>query len=428
MFKMKSVPLILVTLLLLVSSLHELYGQQKISLDECYQWAETYYPLTKQKGLNEAYTRVQLDIIEADKKPKISWNAQASLQSEALKINFPIPGINPIELPIYKVQTTLDAGYLLYDGGLAKAKQAVEQAGLAAKNQAIDVELYQIKDRIDQYFWGLAMLGVQDSILWNAGKTLDSKLKTLEAAVEFGVVLPSQVKKLQVEKLKLETQREALAGKRKSLLSLLSEATGQSLQEPVELVLPELVSEVLTTSLDRPEQALFDFQKQQILSNTTLLDAKKKPKVSAFIQAGLGYPNPLNFFDDTVSPFAIGGVRFAWDILDWGATDKQKQALQIQAQLVDNKRETFEFNLKTLRGKYVEEVTSLENQLLKDKAIVTLQEDILDDYSSQLDNGVITATDYTTQLNEGIQARWQLEVHRLQIQQLKSEYLTKMGR
>ena len=70
----------------------------------------------------------------------------------------------------------------------------------------------------------------------------------------------------------------------------------------------------------------------------------------------------------------------------------------------------------------------MERQILKDKEIVLLQEDILKDYSSQLDNGIITTTDYTTQLNEVIQARLQLEVHKLQIQQLKSDYLTKMGR
>jgi outer membrane protein TolC len=421
-------PLFLGMLLVLVSNLHELYAQQVISIDQCYQWAEEYYPLAKQKGLNDQYSQVQLDIIEAEKKPSISWNAQASLQSEALKIEFPMPGTEPIELPVYKLQTTLDAGYLIWDGGLAEARKDVEKAGLVIKNKAVDVELYQLKDRIDQYFWGVVLLDIQDEILFNASGTIDSKLASMEAAAKHGVVLPSQIKKLQVEKLKLETKTEAIAGKRKSLLSLLSEATGQNLSLSVELVLPELPPEVLATTLERPEQALFDFQKQQILSNKALLDAKNKPKVSAFLQAGLGYPNPLNFFDEEISPFAIGGVRFSWNFMDWGKSEKQEQALQIQAQLVDNKRETFEFNLNALKGRYEEEVATLERQILKDKEIVLLQEDILKDYSSQLDNGIITTTDYTTQLNEVIQARLQLEVHKLQIQQLKSDYLTKMGR
>lgn len=301
-------------------------------------------------------------------------------------------------------------------------------SSLAANNQAIKVELYQIKDRIDQYFWGLVLLEIQDSILVNAGQTLTSKMQSLEAAVKYGVVLPSQLKRLEVENLKLEAHRETVAGQRNSLLALLSEATGTEISYPVALVRPELTSEVLTTSLERPEQALFDFQKQQILSNNAMLDAKKKPKVSAFVQAGVGYPNPLNFVEDEISPFAIGGVKFSWNILDWGVTDKQKQALRLQAEMVDNKRETFEFNLNALNGKYREEVTALEKQLVKDNAIAELQQEILDDYASQLDNGVITATDYAIQLNEGIQAQLQLKMHQLQIQQLKSEYLTKMGR
>ncbi len=425
---MKSVTIFLGTLLLLTINLHDLKGQQEISLEQCYEWAEKNYPLVKQKALNEQYTQVRLDIIEAEKKPTVSWNAQANIQSEALEINFPFPGIEGIELPIYRAQTTLDAGYLLYDGGLRDAKKAVERSSLATSNQMVEVELYQIKDRIDQYFWGLVLLEVQDSILINAEQTLSSKMQSLEAAVEHGVVLPAQLKKLEVEKLKLEAQREMAMGKRKSLLALLSEATGQEVNFPISIVVPDLTSEVMTTTLERPEQALFDFQKQQILSNNAMLDASKKPKVSAFIQAGVGYPNPLNFVEDEISPFAVGGVKFSWNILDWGKTDKQKQALQLQAMMVDTKKETFEFNLNSLNGKYKEDIAALEKQLEKDKAILQLQEDILDDYSAQLDNGVITATDYTTQLNEGVQAQLQLQIHQLQIQQLKSEYLTKMGR
>ncbi len=425
---MKSVTIFFGSLLLLIVHLHELKAQQEISLEQCYEWAEAYYPLAKQKGLNEQYAQIRLDIIEAEKKPSVSWNAQASIQTEALKINFPFPGVEGIELPPYRAQTTLDAGYLLYDGGLNEARKALEMSSLAANNQAIKVELYQIKDRIDQYFWGLVLLEIQDSILVNAGQTLTSKMQSLEAAVKYGVVLPSQLKRLEVENLKLEAHRETVAGQRNSLLALLSEATGTEISYPVALVRPELTSEVLTTSLERPEQALFDFQKQQILSNNAMLDAKKKPKVSAFVQAGVGYPNPLNFVEDEISPFAIGGVKFSWNILDWGVTDKQKQALRLQAEMVDNKRETFEFNLNALNGKYREEVTALEKQLVKDNAIAELQQEILDDYASQLDNGVITATDYAIQLNEGIQAQLQLKMHQLQIQQLKSEYLTKMGR
>jgi outer membrane protein TolC len=425
---MKSVTILLGTLLLLITQLHELKGQQEISLEQCYEWAEAYYPLAKQKGLNDQYTQVRLDILNTEKKPSISWNAQASIQTEALEINFPFPGVEGIELPPYRAQTTLEAGYLLYDGGLNEAKRAVEISSLAAKNQAIEVELYQIKERIDQYFWGLVLLEVRDSILINAGQTLTAKMQSLEAAVEYGVVLPSQVKRLKVEALKLKAQRETVAGQRNSLLALLSEATGKEISYPVALIQPELSSEVLTTTLERPEQALFDFQKQQIFSNNAMLDAKKKPKVSAFVQAGVGYPNPLNFVEDEISPFAIGGVKFSWNIVDWGLTDKQKQALQLQAQMVDNKRETFEFNLNALNGKYREDVAALQKQLEMDNAIVELQREILDDYASQLDNGVITATDYTIQLNEGIQAQLQLKMHELQIQQLKSEYLTKMGR
>ena len=419
---------ILVIISVVILRVDGLFAQQKISLEQCYEWAEANYPLLKQKSLNQQFTQVQLDNIDASKLPVLNWNAQASIQPEALKFALPLPGVEAIELPIYRLQTTIEAGYLLWDGGLLSARKNIEKASLATKQQALTVELYQIKDKIDLYFWGLAMLDVQDSILMNAEETVNAKLMRLRAAEEHGVMLPSTIKKLQVQKIKIEGEREATLGNKKSLIALLAAFTGQSIEENTAFVLPLFDFDIFTKKINRPELALFDFQKQQVLSNTALLDAKKKPKLSAFLQAGLGYPNPLNFFDTDISPYAIGGLKFSWNFIDWGQSDNQKQMLNLQSQIIDNRKETFEFNLSALEGKYREDIIALEKQIKKDESIVELQNEILTAFSSQLDHGIITASDYTTQLNDRTQAQLQLEIRRLQILKLKTEYLTKIGR
>jgi len=188
-----------------------------------------------------------------------------------------------------------------------------------------------------------------------------------------------------------------------------------------------MAKDIFENEINRPELGLFDTQKQQVFAHSALLDAQKKPKVSAFLQAGIGYPNPLNFFDTEISPFALGGIKFSWNFIDWGRTQKQKQILTIQAQMIDIRKETFVFNLSLLEDKYREDIIALEKQTIKDEAILSLQKDILNTFSAQLDHGIITVSEYTTQLNDATQAQLQLDIHRLQIRKLQSTYLTKIG-
>ena len=45
----------------------------------------------------------------------------------------------------------------------------------------------------------------------------------------------------------------------------------------------------------------------------------------------------------------------------------------------------------------------------------------------RLENGVITSTDYITELNAEMQARIQLDMHRIQLEQARIDYLTAKG-
>ena len=60
------------------------------------------------------------------------------------------------------------------------------------------------------------------------------------------------------------------------------------------------------------------------MENSKVLDAKRKPKLFAYGQAGLGYPNPLNFLDSDLAPYALGGLTFIWPLTSGKSTHYQK--------------------------------------------------------------------------------------------------------
>jgi outer membrane protein TolC len=67
--------------------------------------------------------------------------------------------------------------------------------------------------------------------------------------------------------------------------------------------------------------------------------------------------------------------------------------------------------------KYKADIEKIQNLLPKDREIIALYEEIIKEMDLQLENGVITSTDYVNQLNEQLQAKLQLKLHEVQIEQ-----------
>ncbi len=403
-------------------------SDSQLKLEECYRLVQENDPAAARTALLQRGSELRTAQIDADRLPSISWNASAAIQTETVDLPIEFPGIDPIDLPLYRAQTTLDGQYALYDGGLAAARRQAEAAQLQADRQSVTVELEKLKDNVNEYFFGVLLLREKVAILETSRRNLEQKVETLEAGQRHGVVLESEVDKLRVEILRLSARIDQANGDARALLAVLADLTGRTLPEDVALIVPPPAKDpVPETPLQRAELQLFESRKASILANEQLITARRRPKVGAFVQAGLGYPNPLNFFDDTVSPFAVAGLNFSWAIVDWGKDDRDRQLLTVQSQLVDNQRAAFEHRLDALEGKFREDLVAMQRQIERDKEIVELESKILRQVSSQLDNGVITSTEYLDQVNAETRARLNLESHLLQLQQIKVNYLTQRG-
>lgn len=405
---------------------HSIFGQNTVTLEDCYRLAESNTAISQNPQLLEKIANLKLENIDASRLPSVQWNAKATWQNEIFGLPFSFPGVD-FNIPLYSVQTNLEANYLLLDGGLAAAKKTVEKAKLATDNQSVVVELNKQKEQVNQFFFGALLLQQQQKSLDLTLKDLELKTSQLEAAVKHGVVLESEVLKLQVEQLRLRSKIEEVQSDRRALLAVLGSLIGQNFDENIKLELPNPQSPISNPQSKRPELALFDFQKAQVLASADLIDAQWKPKLGAFATTGVGYPDPLNFFDDKISPYFIGGVQFSWKFLDWKHADRERQQLSIQSQLIENQKQTFTQNLGHQEGKFRENIAKLQNQIKRDEEIEKLQSEILAQLSSQLENGVATATDYLLQADAALQARLSAEAHRVQLAQVEAAWRTHFG-
>ena len=72
-------------------------------------------------------------------------------------------------------------------------------------------------------------------------------------------------------------------------------------------------------------------------------------------------------------------------------------------------------------------IIKYEEAVDRDQEILLLRQDITRAAVSKLENGIITSTDYITELNAESQARIQLDLHRIQLEQARISYLTSKG-
>ena len=400
---------------------------KSVALVDCYEKAKAAYPLSEKGSLLQQSQAVRLEKLDAQKLPSVFWNAQASIQSENVELPFESPAIPSLDLPLYRFQTTVDATYTIYDGGLINVQKDLEQVKLRTEQKSIEVALEGLKPRVNQLFFSAMLLEKKVAILENTKSNIENKIETLQAGVRHGVVLEGEVKKLEVEVLRLQSQIEENQGTIKGLKAHLSSLTGLDISQQTALILPDEKNYSFPSNIQRLELELFQLQKEQILANESMITAAKKPKFGAFIQAGVGYPNPLNFFEDQISPFAIAGLQFSWKIFDWKQSDRDRQLLTLQSQLVDNQRAVFEKNIDVREEEFQIQFETLEQLIKRDGEIGQLQKEILEQVSAQLDRGVVTSSIYIDQVNAEVQAQLSLETHLLQLQKAKIEYLTHKG-
>lgn len=404
-------------------------AQEPLRLEQAYRLAQQAHPLSAQGGLLRSASALRQEQIDQARLPQISWNAQASLQSEVVEFPFelPVPGGAGLDLPLYRFQTTADAQYRLYDGGRIAARQEAEVAQLAVSEAQLEVELEQLKAQVNQYIFGILLQRERARILESGLEQLEGRIAQVEAGVEHGILLPGELKRLQAEQLRLQSEATQVKSQTDALREGLSVLLGQAVPEGITFGLPAQENELLQADLQRPELRLFEQQQQQVMAGLSGIEADQRPTVGAFLQAGIGAPNPLNFFDNSLSPFAMGGIRFTWNFVDWGKADRSRQLLSLQREMIGQRQAAFTTQIEQKEVQIRTELAALDGLIEQGQAITQLQEEVLQQIDAQLREGTAVAADYITQSAAVRQAQLQVERYRLQKQQLYIQLLTLKG-
>ncbi len=414
-----------------VSSL--LLAQETISLDSCRAKAERNYPVIRKYALVEQTEHFTLQNAARAWLPQVSFTAQATWQTDVAA--FPeqlqgmmqtmgtdLPGIRQDQ---YKLG--LDVYQSIWDGGKYIAQKGVTQAQAIQEQRAADVELYNLKSRVDNLFFGVLLLEEQQKQMASLIHLLQQQEKRANALVANDVVLAADADLVRVERLSKEQQLgqlEAAATSYRRMLSLLigEDVQGVSLEKP-KAQDPQLTT--LQSSTARPEWQLLQAQKDVLTAQEKHIRWGGVPTVGLFAQGWYGYPGLdmfANMMNSDWSWNAIVGVRLQWNIGAFYTQSNRLRQMAINKEHLTIQQDVFAFNNNLTQLQEQGEIARLRKTLTSDEEIVALRRSVREAAESQHENGTLSTTDLLQRITEENQAIMARQLHEMEMLKTMYEY------
>lgn len=410
--------------ILLFSGLQSMAQEnQPLTLEQCHTWAASNSPLAQQKALT--ITAGNMTERNQDLKwlPQVDLNAQATYQSAVTSFPVKLPGVTVDELSKDQYKATLEMIQPIYDGGIISAQRKLQHINTNIESQRVEVDLYQLKSKVNNYFFTALLMDENMQLMKIVQEDLNNNIKKVSDQAANGIATNSNVDVLKAELLKANQKSIEFKAVKRGAVEMLAILTGTAIAENSSFVKPVNVANVAEEITERPELKLFDLQKNQFQQQSKLISTKSNPKLSLFANGGYGRPG-LNQLKNEFQWFYIGGVKLSIPIMSHFTQQREKSVIRIQEQIVEKQKENFLNNNRQLLVQQKNEVEKYRQLVDTDKDIVELRTRIKKTAAFKLENGIITSSDYVTELNAENQAMLSQQLHEVQL--LQSQYNYKL--
>lgn len=438
------------------------FAQERITLEQCQQWARENYPLIRQLELVERMRDYNLSDASRNYLPQLALKANASWQSEVTQLAVDMPdrvtltvpeGQLPVTIPAgttipmkvgnnqipvtlpegVTVPVTLPAGQqlsvpldaaaiglpelsadhyqagvmmtqVLWDGGRIRAGKKVIDAEADAGIEGIEVKLYALKGKINDLYFGILLLDARIQQLKYADEMIGKVAEQVSVARQNGAALAADEDLVEVERLKYNQQRLGLESRRDSYLRVLSRFINRPLSTSVGLECPVVPAVETDDSIRRPELDYLDRMMKRLDADLAVLRADNRPKLGLYAAGGYGRPG-LNILSDDFSPFFVGGISLDWKFGTLYTAVNRKKIVRAKQEKLEIDRESFVFNTRMELIEKDGELKCLRRLLEDDARIVRLRENIKKASEVRYAHGNCTMSDLVKDINAEAVAR-----------------------
>ena len=389
-------------------------------------------PRGRELELLAAQSRLRQRNLDAEQKPALTIESQAQYQSDVARIPIVLPGgVSPPTPPLDAYDARLVAQQTLYDPSRA-SRRAVEDAQLAEAQARLRAALFPVRQNVNELFFASLRAQSQIAEVETTITDLEAQERVAAVRVREGTALPSEERTIRAELLRRRQTVAELTAARRASLYALADLTGVPLDSAAVLGTSDLAGEVA-----RARRSLVDVRAraeyEQFARSLALLErqeqaraAQEKPRVSAFGRVGYGRPglNPLN---DTFDSYWLGGVLLTWSPWSWGASDRDREVLALQRQILSADEQHFTESVRRTSAQDLASIDRLAATLAADDEIVALRESIATETRVRFAEGVITSAEYVDRETDVLSARIARALHRAELAQARARFLTTLG-
>lgn len=415
----------LITLLFLICAA-VITPQAKLTLEECYSKARENYPLIKQKEYIAQSKDYNVSNVWKGYLPQITISGQATYQNDVTSIPISFPGFKIDALTKDQYKAIADVSQVIFDGGIMSTQADIQKSAAEVDDQKVEVELLKVKDRINQIYFGILLFNeqlIQTDLL---KKDLSASLDKLNAALQNGTAMQSSVDVIKAELLKANQKEVELKSSRKSFIDMLGLLVNLPLTESTILECPLNLETLGKEEINRPEVKLYASQEEMIENQGGLTLAKILPKASLFFQGGYGKPT-LNMLKNKFDWYYIAGAKLTWSISNLYTYSNENEVTELNKKSVEAQKETFLLSTNLSLKQYQNEIEKLNKLIIADKEIISIRTSVKESAKAQLENGVITSSDFIRELNAEDQAKQNLSIHTIQLLLAQQNYKLTIG-
>lgn len=383
-----------------------------LSLQDCYRLANQNYPLVKRYELIQKTADYTIENLHKGYLPQLSANAQATYQSATTEVPLHLPGVSIPVISKDQYKAYAQADQVLYDGGAIATQKELQKNNAVVARQQLAAELYQLKARINQLFFGILLVNEQLKQNNLLAADLQLGLNKVQASVTNGTAFRSSADLIRAEILSIQQQAIELKASRKALTDMLGQFTGQTIPDTAILIRPAPVH--LSDHIKRPELAVFEAQQQLLRTQDKLLTVNTLPRLGLFVQGGYGRP-ALNMLSNKFEGYYLGGLRATWSPSVFYTLKRKRAEIQISHQEIAVQQENFLFNTTLTVKQQNADISKFQQLLTADDEIIRLRSQVKTAALAQLENGVITSNDFLKEVNDEDRARQNKLLHEVQL-------------
>ena len=382
------------------------FGQ--LNIDQCQEKARKNYPQIKQYSLIEQTGAYNISNANKGYLPQLSFSAQATYQSDVTEIPASLgqilsqlTGQNVTIASMSKDQYKMVAELqqTIWDGGMISSQKEQIKATTELEKQKLEVDLYTIKERVNQIFFGILALNEQKVQIDLLQKELQTNYEKIKAYMQNGVANQADLDMIRVEQLKVKQKKAELNAIQKSYREMLAVMIADTTALTAALEKPVFDTNISSElEIKRPELKLFDAQTNLFASQEKIIRAGNLPKLGVFGQGGYGNPG-LNMFNPGFTPYYILGAKLTWNFSGLYSQGNHLQKIALNKQTVASQKETFLFNTNLKVVNAQNEIAKIKEQIKSDDEIIALRKNIKKAAEVKVENGTLTVTDLIREIN-----------------------------